>query len=66
MAPADGGYLSSILRRARYGRRDQKAKNPDRTLVGVASLRGLVHGAFRIAADGCQLRSQMAVDDLCP
>src|ERR1700733_5615356 len=66
--PRDGtgrsSYLSSILARHAYRRSDQKAKTPDCTLVGVASLRGLVHSAFRIAADRSQLGSQTGVDVL--
>jgi hypothetical protein len=54
--------LASGLAGNAHGSRDQKTENPDCTLVSIASLRGLVHGAFRMATDGCQLRSQIAVE----
>ena len=66
--PRDGtrhrGDLLSILAWHADSGSDQKTKNPDSTLVRVASLRSLVHCPFRITADRCQPRTQIAVEIL--
>jgi hypothetical protein len=59
-----GGDFSGIFARRAHCSGDQKAKDPDCTLVGVDTLRDPVHGAFRIAANRSELRSQIAVEVL--